>query len=253
MPFFKDSRASQLQYSQISKKIAPPKMTLLVRKIPSQLTFNNLYKYFSKYGRINDFRIINDTATLQYDSFSVEKDVFHDRHELNGFQLFIEKDRGMEECSGTCAVHCSRKRNSYPKERSYDRYSHPNDINKIVIENIPVCNPLELKDFVRDLNLDPVYSRITNSGKFGIIEFRSIEAKNLALKELDGISFKSHRLTCRPYFNRERRDSDSNYRREPRESNRDEQNNFKDEPTEKTEECNELRDWNDSITRGDNQ
>ncbi|KRH92045.1 putative Nucleotide-binding, alpha-beta plait, RNA recognition motif domain protein [Pseudoloma neurophilia] len=228
-------------------------MTLLVKKVPAQLTFNNLYDYFAKYGRINELRLIDDTATLQFDSFIAERDAFHDLHEVNGFKLLVEKDVQFDGCNGQCPTHCGKKTENYSKERNFDRSAHPNDINKIVIENIPVCNPLELKDFVRDLNLDPVYSRITNSGKFGIIEFRSIEAKNIALKELEGVNFKNHTLTVRPYFNRERRDyGGSSARREHGSRYNRDESMPKEEYGEKTEKCDDLRDWNRNIAGNNN-
>lgn len=220
-------------------------MSLLVSRIPRELSYDILYSYFAKFGRINDFRIRNDRATLIFDSFSSERDVQNVDHEINGYRLLIELDK-TEKCIN-CPVHCSNK--SFQSDQSFRNHSgHPLDINKIVLENIPECSVMELKDFVRSVGLDPVYARITHSGKHGIVEFKSIDSKNDALRELEGINFRGSKLTARPYFNRERNHDDYSRKNNSRNYRNDyKQKNF--ENVEKTEKIEELKDWNENVTR----
>lgn len=230
-------------------------MSLVVKKIPKELSYNSLYNYFSKFGRINDFRIRNEFAKLQYDSFSSEKAALNAQHELDGYIFYVDVDREPQKCEH-CPIHCGGQRLGdfgHVRERNYGKQGHPNDINKVVLENIPDCDPLELKDFVRGMNLDPVYSRITSSGKFGIVEFRTVEAKNIALQELDGAIFKDSKMNCRQYFNRERREHEGGYRNnnsgyEDNGHSRDERSGFTGESEVKTEHCEDLRNWNNNMT-----
>lgn len=230
-------------------------MSLIVRNIPKELSYDEVFDYFSKYGRINDFRIKFDYAFLKYDSYSAEREVLNNHHELKGYRFHIEPEREPRNCSH-CPVHCGGSRNVFEsnRERSFgNMQAHPNDVNKIVLENIPQCEALELKDFVRELNLDPVYTRITSSGKHGIVEFRSIDAKNFALKELDGVVFKNSKMGARPYFNRERRDYDGRSRRDYQPEGKNGRENFDEPMGERTERCDDLRDWNNTMTENNAQ
>lgn len=239
-------------------------MALIVKRIPRELSYNSLYDYFSKFGRINDFRIRNDFATLQYDSFSSEKDAHNASHEINGFRLYIETDENNNafvKCSH-CPVHCNgntiREKpifEDHNRQKNFANFGHPLDIYKIVLSNIPDCNVMEIKDYVRSLDLDPVYARITQSGQHGIVEFKSIEAKNNAMRVLEGAIFKNLKLSCRPYFNRERREHhDDGFRNKDfsgfssRSSySRDERMSEKDHIQEKEEVCEDLKDWNKNL------
>lgn len=236
-------------------------MTLIIKDIPSELLYDELYDYFSEYGRINDFRIKYNYGYLCYNNSDVERRVFSTYHKISGYKLNVDKaGQGdvVDRCL-RCPMHCGGRDREFVHSKTDDRYhervqrnGHPLDKFKVVLDNIPECNVIELKDFVRTFRLDPVYARITQSGQHGIVEFGSIEAKEDALRILDNVTFKNMQIGCRPYYTRERKNfDDEGYKR--REYHAQDGQHMKDGmgekglPMEKEELCEDLKGWNESI------
>lgn len=211
-------------------------MSLIIKEIPNELSYDDLYDYFTEYGRINDFRIKYNYGYITFNNTEVERKVYNAYHKLKGFKLLIERGE-MERCVH-CPLHCKKVREPQQKV-------HPLDKFKVVLDNIPECNVIELKDFVRSFRLDPVYARITQSGQHGIVEFGSIEAKEDALRLLDNIPFKNLQINCRPYYNRERRRFDDDFKR--REFMDMKKDGDKGMQMEKEELCDDLKGWNENI------
>lgn len=236
-------------------------MTLIIRKIPNELSYEELYDYFPDYGKINEFRIKYNCGYLTYASFDAERRVLHNYHKVAGFNLNIDRlnTRDSFDRCIHCPIHCGGRDRDFSlrEERNYDRpqRGHPLDKFKVVLDNIPEYSIVELKEFVRSIRLDPVYARITHSRQHGIVEFNSLEAKENALRVLDNITFKNMQLGCKPYYMRERRDFEGNdgYRRRESVNEDDNQINMK-EPNksrtnqiENSELCDDLKGWNQNI------
>lgn len=240
-------------------------MTLIVKDVPNGLSYDELYDYFSDFGRINDFRIKYNYGYLCYNNLETERKVFNTYHKVSGYKLVLDRvnqNDTVDRCI-RCPVHCAGRDREY-SSRAEERYGsgertqrggHPLDKFKVVLDNIPECNVIELKDFVRSFRLDPVYARITQSGQHGIVEFGSIEAKEDALKILDNVTFKNTQIGCRPYYTRERRnfESDDGYRRreyahgQEGPSQSKESMGEKSSQMEKEELCDDLKGWNENI------
>ncbi|KAF7683566.1 putative splicing factor [Astathelohania contejeani] len=102
----------------------------------------------------------------------------------------------------------------YRDSRGSNFDNHPNNRLKIVVDGLtPECDTTMLKDLASKYDLEAVYTRITNTGNHGIIEFKTFEDKETALRRLEGVEYMGQRISVRPYWMRE---NGSDYRRPKR-------------------------------------
>lgn len=109
-----------------------------------------------------------------------------------------------------CPVH-GRLEYDMNSEMYADNGMHPSNRLKIVIDNIDSnINAFALKDWVRTYNLEPVFCRISKKGNHGIIEFKSLEEKEFALRLLRGEKFCGRPVVPRQYWARVGRGDEKN-------------------------------------------
>lgn len=125
-----------------------------------------------------------------YDRYSDRRD-YDDRRAPEPYRGYSDYPSDRNNCP-----HCSRcEIHGIPPRRSggdFDRpkrpkRDHPNDVNKLVIESLPVnVNINDVEDLIRKEGFDVVFSRITARGDSAIVELRSIEEKEDAMNKLVG-------------------------------------------------------------------
>lgn len=94
-------------------------------------------------------------------------------------------------CNG-CPVHGMRDMGFDSRKRHQVARDHPNNHLKVVFENIPPNTSIEdFKGFVREHGFEPSYGRMGYSGTHAILEFKTIEDKDNAMKKFDGLKFTS--------------------------------------------------------------
>lgn len=221
-------------------------MQIYIGRIPRDCIADDLYRHFSRYGKIKDLRMFDSYGfvTFKYDSDA--RRVLDERQFIFGEELLVEPardslnkqsysidryERGFErgyrsppaynrspcDYCDRCERHGTRQFRSEYRRRDEKRIKLPENINnsaKLVIDNIPLNTiKQDLIDFAIANGFQPVYTRITNSGNHGILEFRSIKERDEALFKFNSTEFMGQRITARPYFHRESDDRFGGYER----------------------------------------
>lgn len=127
-----------------------------------------------------------------------------DYHRADSFRAGgMRRDREYCEYCNGCPVHGVRDMPD-PRKRAQASKDHPNNHLKVVFEGIPANTEIDdFKNFVRESGFEPTYARIGYSGTHAILEFKTIEDKDNAMKRLDGASFNGCQLKTRSYLSKD--------------------------------------------------
>lgn len=65
-------------------------MQLFIGRVPSSISYDELYDYFSKFGKINELRLKESYGFLRYEQDSVAEKVVEEKHKINEFEIHVE-------------------------------------------------------------------------------------------------------------------------------------------------------------------
>ncbi|KAK6090391.1 hypothetical protein P3W45_000488 [Vairimorpha bombi] len=109
---------------------------------------------------------------------------------------------GRDDCPhcSRCEFHGIDKSRQDPYERKRPKREHPNDVNKIVIQDIPQNISIgEIDDFVKSNGFEIVFSRLTLKGDSAIVELKSTTFRDEAIEKLNGLELNGARLLVREF------------------------------------------------------
>ncbi|EEQ81959.1 hypothetical protein NCER_101418 [Vairimorpha ceranae BRL01] len=155
---------------------------------------NSDYPPRQQYSRDYDYRAIDQNFDRNGYSSKESSRFEYDKH-------YLQSDR--ERCSycSRCEIHGNLR---FPKEDPYEhkkiKREHPNDINKLVIQNLPQNVSLhDIDDFVKQTGLESVFSRLTKKGDAAIVEFKDIQSRDDAISKLEGKDLKGTPVYVREF------------------------------------------------------
>lgn len=192
-------------------------MKIYIRDPPAELSQADFENHFGKYGTFNELALKRNIGFLKYDSEESAANALNDKHFIKGCEVVIDAGREFGDRRGVqdrrqfqngprdncnycqrCPVH-GRPVQNFNRQKSEEHKKF--DRLKIVIENIPRFHDnYELRSFAKSFDLNPVFAKLTNAGRNGIIEFASFEEKEEAMRTLDNQNCDGRILKVRDFF-----------------------------------------------------
>lgn len=165
---------------------------------------NNSYGYNDEYNkpRYGDYK---PYPSRQYDDRgydNYQKPAYYDESRRTDDYRKPSTRDDREDCPhcSRCEYHGNYKSRQDTFERKKPRREHPNDIHKIVIQNLPQnISIAEIDDFVKQKGFEIVFSRMTFKGDSAIVEMKDTSSRDEAIEKLNGLELNGVSILVREF------------------------------------------------------